>query len=424
MATDTVQYPTEDPDVKPWLDDKFAPMDTRTGGSDFLTGLVEDTATDEDKAAIAAAQAKLDAAQAHPFAPEPEAVLQPEVITNTPASTPVTAPQPVVTAPTAKEPEVYEYDDGSVVVIEDTPTGKKATLSIGEGSGAEVFYGKDESELLRQVLTAKLNATKQIRQQNKQLKLKVATQSAAPTPARARTRVRELTADEKFEIKNQLTSDPDAALTALIEKKTGMKLEDIVENARLGAQASQELYIDTEARAFVESHPEYLSTDTNYRMIIGYLAKAKLGVELTDANANQVMLELPKRGFFNRQTLAEAFDVLAQDGLLELQAVEEEVEPTPAPVPAAQPAPAPVAPVTAQPATPAPTPAPTGIPGAPRPRAASIGFGVRTSEASGAPTSEPSAAPTVEELESMSDKDINELMASVIRFKTRQSARR
>jgi hypothetical protein len=412
MSTQTTQVPTVDPDVTPWLDDKFAPIDTRTGGEEFVTNLVNDFGTNEQKTAIEQARAALEAASQPPIPPVETAPI-----------TPATETQ--VAEPTAVEPEVYEYDDGSVVVVETLPTGKKATLSLGEGSGKEVFYGKDEGELLRQVLTAKLNASKKIRQQNKQLKLQIAKPATTQAAPAARKKHQELTADETFEIKNKFADDPNAALNALIEKRTGMTLEQIVENACLGAKASVDLHMDTEARAFVESHPDYLSTNNNYRMMIGYLAKAKLGIELTDENINQVMLLLPQKGFFNRYTLAEAYNELAQDGLLELQVVEEEVEPVEPEAP-----PAPAAPVKvqaqppAQPVAPAPASPPVGIPGqVVRPRAASIGLGVQPSQASGTPTPETSAAPSVEELENMSDKEINDLMASVIRFKA-QSARR
>ena len=267
-------------------------------------------------------------------------------------------------------------------------------------------------------MVAQLNATKKIRQQNRELKTRVVSQAPAPAP---KPQVRELTTDEKFAIKNLMADDPEAALLKLIELKTGQSLNDLAESANEGKRASVQLYCDTEARAFLEDHPRYIAHNENYMMLIGYLAKSKLGIELTPNNWAQVMYLLPERGFFSRQTLDEAYQVLTQDGLLELAPEEEEVppEPAPAPVPTAPVQPAPATP--AAPAIPASTPA--GIPQGARPRATSIAFGVQPSATVPGETTG-DKVPSADELDALPTSEINDLFAAVRRAKADQLRRK
>ena len=400
--TPTVRVPpvapgtTGDPDVDPWLNPGFTPLDTRGEALGMADKLVEG-ATEEERKAIEAAEAELN---------------QPPVPVE-PAAAPAVEPPPVET----EGPEVYEYEDGSKVVIEAVPTGLKATLSIGMG-GDQVFYGQDREGLLQQLLAAQLNATRKIRDQNKQLKTKVVAQPVATAPA---PKVRELTADDKFAIKNLMADDPSAALEELIKRKTGRSLEELASTAEEGRRASIALYCDTEARAFLEDHPRYLSHNENYMMLIGYLAKSKLGVELTNSNVNEVMEQLPARGFFTRQSLDEAYQALTSDGLLELEPEEPELPPEVPPAPAApvaaQPAPTPAAPA-------APASVPAGIPqGTPRPRVPSIAFGVQTPASS--PETEPGTkGPSADELDALPTDEINKLFAAVRQQKAAQLRRK
>jgi len=218
-----------------------------------------------------------------------------------------------------------------------------------------------------------------------------------------------------------MADDPEAALLKLIELKTGQSLNDLAESANEGKRASVQLYCDTEARAFLEDHPRYIAHNENYMMLIGYLAKSKLGIELTPNNWAQVMYLLPERGFFSRQTLDEAYQVLTQDGLLELAPEEEEVppEPAPAPVPTAPVQPAPATP--AAPAIPASTPA--GIPQGARPRATSIAFGVQPSATVPGETTG-DKVPSADELDALPTSEINDLFAAVRRAKADQLRRK
>jgi len=370
-----------DPDFDPWLDDKFAQIDLRKEPGDFAHQLT-DIANSGD-----------------PDVP----VLVDETIA---------PPEPVVQEDTisTNEPETYTYEDGSSIVIEEIPTGLKATLSIGGGSGNEVFYGKDQNELLRQVLAAKLNASKKIRQQNKQLKLTAPPKVEGPVKMAVEPEPHELSVDEKFEIKTKLADDPDLAIQEWFQKKTGMSVEELTALAQEGRAASDAVVMDTEARAFKEEHPTYAATGANYRILIGYLAKDKLNIELSPGNEDEVLNTLVRNDFFTRTTLAEAFDALTQDGLLELLPEEPEPEEE---EPAATPAPAPPKPAKT-------AAAPAGIPRQPRPKAAKVSLGISPSSVSGIPPdATPGKAPSVEELDSLDTDDINKLMAGVRQLRAR-----
>ena len=377
-----------DPDFDPWLDDSFAQIDLRKGPGDFAQQLTK-IANSGD----------------------PDVPVLVDEVEAPPAPAAVPEPVPVVSELTGDEPEVYTYEDGSSITVDKIPTGLRATLSIGGGSGNEVFYGKDENELLRQVLSAKLNASKKIRQQNKQLKLTVPARAPEPVRITEEPVTHELSVDEKFEIKTKLADDPDLAFQDWFQKKTGMSVEALASLAQEGRAASDAVTMDTEARAFKEAHPTYAATGANFQLLMGYLAKDKLNVELKPGNEDEVMNTLVRNDLFTRQALAEAFDTLSQDGLLELLPVEEdkpeEEDNTATPVPAP---PKPV--VSAAP--------PSGLPGKRSPRAANVSLGIRPSTVSGvAPDANFDKAPSVDELENMSTDDIGNLLAGVRRLKAR-----
>jgi hypothetical protein len=371
---------TPDPDFDPWLDPQFAQIDLRKGPGDMATKLTEIANSGDPDVPVLVDEVE------NPPAPDPEPVA-------------------------GEQPEVYEYPDGSSVTIENIPTGVKATVSVGEGGGDQVYYGKDRNELLNQVLSAQLNATKKIRQQNKQLKLTATPRAAGPISLEVEPQPHELTVDEKFEIKTKLADDPDLAIQDWFQKKTGMSVEELTALAQEGRAASDAVVMDTEARAFKEETPRYACTSANFRILIGYLAKEKLNVELTQGNEDEVLRTLVRNEFFSRTTLAEAYEALVQDGLLEL--LPEETEPPADGEPPATPPPPPPKPVT-------PTVPPAGIPRRAGPRAAKVTLGIKPSSTSGLPPdADADRAPSVEELDNLSTEDVGKLLAGVRQLRAR-----
>jgi hypothetical protein len=372
----------------PFLDEDFAPLDMRGDGGNLVDQL--NAMVDEDN-------------------PPPPADPAPPA--------PVAEPP----APPAKDddnqPRVYEYEDGASVTIEKGSRGWKATLDSNTGAPAEIFYGGTKEELLTNLAAGKMNATRKIRQLNKQMKLEnVSTPApAAPAPIIAEGRV--LTADEIFQIKAELTTNPDSALSKWFLARTGMSLEDLVRLAKVGKSASDELSAEAVSKAFLGSHEDYIPYENNFKAIVMWLAKYKLQQALNGRDPSEMVEVLFNAGKWTVENLDAAYEDLKADGLLDLK-----VEPPPAdpvePVPA-EPAPPKAAEPVPPPAEP-PTPA-TGriVREIRRPRA---GLGIRQSATTAGPSPDPVKPPSAEELDALSDDAIEQLLRGV--RQTRMGTRR
>lgn len=391
MATTPVT-PTASSD--PWLDpnDQFAPLDTRPGGTDLMEALGE-------------------IAGEHP-----ELVEEPTLAPAPAAPVETTAPP----APAAEpEANVVELEDGSTVEIEKTTRGWKATLTSAEGGQPEVFYGRTQQELLGNVAAGKLKATQKIRALNREIKLggrETAAPAAPPAPATPAQST--LTADQLFEIKTQLQSNPDLALEKWFQLRTGLSVQQLVQMAQEGKAAKDDLDVEGVSRAFLNQHPEYLVSEKNYKALIAWLAKNKLGRVLTKTNGDEIMTLLCRGGQYTVENLSEAYEDLLESGLLETgPAAEEETPETPAEEPPSAPAPVPAARRAPAPAAPADERIVRTVR---RPRA---GLGVHARETTASPAPENPQPPSVDDLDNLSDEQIAELMAGVRRTKA-QSGRR
>lgn len=312
--------------------------------------------------------------------------------------------------PAVHEPEVIQYDDGSALTITKNSRGWEAVLDSGSGN-PEVFRGKTKDEMWTNIAAAKMHATRHIRDLNKKIKLTVRNEAPAqpqqPQVGPQQVQNRALTADEVVEIKNQLGVNPDLALDAYFQKKTGLSINQLVALARQGANEAHAsrstLDMEAIAKEFTGSHPEYQSTNENYFALIGWLTKYKLGRTLTKRNTDEMMDLLYESGHFTVDSLDEAYEELVQDGFLELASQEQEEEEEPEP----------------------PAPPPT-----PNPRIARVrvgpraGLGIRTRETTAA-AREPvtNRPPSAEELDNLSDAEIAQLFSGVRRVAS-QSARR
>jgi hypothetical protein len=317
------------------------------------------------------------------------------------------------------EPTVYEYEDGSTIVIEKVPTGLKAVLDAGSGGGKETFYGHDENELLTQVLTAKLHATKKIRELNRELKIG----ASKPTAKQSQQAVSvikspELTADEKFEFKTKFESDPAAALDEYLQRVTGKSIKQIADDAASGRRAAENYNMDAEATAFIEDHPLYVRTNENFLTIVGFLAKKYLNAEVTDSNSEAVMQALNDRGFFTRDLLSNAYDELVSDGLLELLEEDDgttEVDDATTTLAGSEESSTKEKPKSQL---------PRRISRQTRPRATSIAHGLTSKEVISGPSQvESGKVPTVEEIDNMSTQQVNDLMSQITRARIAASRR-
>ena len=336
---------------------------------------------------------------------------------------PAPSPQPVA----AEQPEIIEIDGGTIT-IEKEKNGYKATLEQTEGGGKEVFRGRTRSDLMTEVLAAKLQATNQIRRLNK--KLKVGTPVDAPAPATQavpKFEQRVLSADEVFEIKNALQADPDKAFELWFQKKFGLSAGELVniaqsarEDAKKGREAHTELTIESVSKEFLERNKDtYYPYEENGANIMGWLCKHKLRRAVTKQDDfGSISSELLDKGLYTVENLEEAMEDLRDSGLLTPPPEpEQNQEETPAPAPAPAPARAVTTPRQTQHAEPQ---NPRIVAQKRQPRG---GLGLRPSAAT-SPTPEPDKAPSVDDLENASTEQINELFSAVRRHALQQPNRR
>ena len=318
-----------------------------------------------------------------------------------PAAPPVAPPVEPPPPPDPEEPEVFDIGDGATVTRTKERGQWKAVLDPGTGANPEVFWGKNKDELLTNVLKGKLEATRKIRELNKKAKL---TAPAVPRqiPQAPQASIHDLTPDEIFEIKTLWESNPAAAFDLLIKKRTNLTLEDIVGKADRGDRANTNLTTEAISKAFMERNPDYYVTQKNADALLKWLAKFKLGKNVTEANEDEIFQELWATGNYTVETLEGAFQDLTDDGLL----VKPRLPKTPPPVevpsvpPAPQPAPAPSNPRIVSTET--------------RPRAAT---GITRNDITPvAPPAQP-AAPTDEDLNNMSDEEVRNQLAAIRRLR-------
>jgi hypothetical protein len=315
--------------------------------------------------------------------------LDPEIVA-TPAA-PVDPPVEPVAGPDPAEPETFDLGDGATVTRSREKGQWKAVLDPGTGANPEVFWGKNKDELLTNVLTAKLNATKKIRELNTKIKLAPPTPKPAVVKQPTLATNRQLTADEIFEIKTQLESDPGLAFDNLFQKKYGLSLQQLVEKAEKGSVAEARGEIDAVGFQFASTHRDsYYPCDENVERIVKWIAKFKHGQNVS--KGAQGMFDLYYADLWTLENIEEAFEDLREDGLL-----------VSAPKAASQPPP-PVVVQQQEPALPAPRPEnPRIVATETRPRAA---LGIRASDVTPvAPPAQPTA-PSAEDFESWSDEQV------------------
>lgn len=367
------------PVLDPWLLNPDGTEDPFAGTVSFSMGLKDEVDPDA------------------PITPD----LQPEVITN-PATPP--EPQPVVppVEPEPDQPETFELEDGTKLVLEKEKGQWKGSI-VGLAGNPQVYWGKNKNELIINTLKAQANATKKIREQN--LKLKFG-EGTTPKPAAAPVvpQVKQLTAEEVFEIKTQLGSDPDLALESWFQKKTGLNVNQLVQLAQQGAQAGLELQAESVSKEFVARNPDYYSDPElkNFASLVKWIAKFKMGKIANDQNAQQIFNEMIAAGYYTVDNLEEAFADLSADGFM----VRAPKAPQPPPPVVVAPEPAPT--------TPAPRPDSRIVNVETRPRAA---LGLRPSDVTPAAPPDAPTAPSVEDFEAMSDSEVASAIAAVRRHK-------
>lgn len=325
--------------------------------------------------------------------------LEPEV--------PVVVP-PVVKTPPA--PEVIELDGGMSVKIEQDSVAEdgstvpwKATLEANTGARPEVFSAKTQKDLMKQVFVAKVNATKKINQQEKQLKLsrpETPVQPVQPTVTGGKV----LTADDEFQFNADFKANPAKAIEKWYQTRLGQAPEEtarISKAAQETTAASLQILSVQESKQFLSDNSNYLRTDSNFTELLKYLVKyqpvddySRQLVRIPEKQ-NELVLHLTRLGVFNSDNLSEAFNELSEAGLLEL---------APEPKPVARATEVVEEPVAEPPAT-------QRI--ANVRRVSRVANGLTQRETVQGPPAVSPTAPSVEELENATDDEIAKLLQGV-----------
>lgn len=364
------------------------------------------------------------------FSSNPGDLRDPDVITDTdPVLDPhenldpeiVTEPEPEPVVPVVvvepESPEFFDVEGGSVS-LEKERGQWKATLTSDSGGNPQVYWGRSKNDLLGNVLKAQLYATQKIREQNAKLKFNTVpskTQSKTPEVSQSR----KLTADETFEYKTLLESDPVAAQDFLLLKTRGITMDQLVgmtqQAKQQGEYASNQLIAETANKTFLANNPDFFPDKDykNFEMIIKWLAKFKLGKIAKEENVDPIFSELIASGNYTAETLEEAFEDLSTDGFL-IQAPK-----APKQAPLQRETPPPVAVQQHEPA-PAPRPDSRIVNTVVRPRAAT---GLRTADVTPVSAPDTPKAPSAEDLDNMTEEGHQALWQAIRRerLKSRRS---
>lgn len=186
--------------------------------------------------------------------------------------------------------------------IDDTTDAPSAALfrrviDVGDGAGAEVFEAESLEDLLDKIADAKANATKKIREQQKELNtLKETAQKSAPT--------KEFSEDEEFILSQELLSHPTKAIEKIFKEVTGYSIKDFATvKSRMDA-IDQTQAKDTAVSTFLASHSDFVDNNKNAKV----LGMALQGQPVTSENLHKAYLDLKESG------LLELKDESANDG--------------------------------------------------------------------------------------------------------------
>lgn len=340
---------------------------------------------------------------------DPHDGLQPDVVV-VEGGVPKVAPAPETVAPVAEpdEPETLDLEDGTQLLLQKDKGWWVGSVTGTTGS-TQVYKGATKNKLILEVLKAQANATKKIREQSTKLKFGAAATKPATPPPQPVPNVRELTADEIFEFKTQLDANPNLAFQNWFQKATGLSVQELVNIAQEGRQASLELRAEAVNKEFLSRNPDYYGDPNfeNFAALVKWVAKFKADKIIRKGEETQTFNELVSSGIWTVENIEEAFEDLSSDDLL----VKPPRQPKQAPPQVDTPPP-----VAVQLQEPAPAPRPDSriVSQVTRPRAA---LGISRNDVT--PVAEPTTpkAPSAEDLEDMTDEQIAQLMRSVQRHR-------
>lgn len=178
-------------------------------------------------------------------------------------------------------------------------------IDLGDGSGKQVFEADTAEELIDKLTTAQENATRKIREQQYELRRaqRAKPEKTAPVKPMQIGQPKQFTADELFQIGQELSSNPGAAFDKILQAQTGMTTEQLKTIGSEFANMQQARLITEAETSFLQNHQDvdYLPTPDNARLIQKFLQDEKL--PYTAANLEYAFQELSESGLLDMPEL-------------------------------------------------------------------------------------------------------------------------
>lgn len=176
-------------------------------------------------------------------------------------------------------------------------------IDLGDGSGKQVFKGATAEELIDKLVTAQQNATIKIREQ--QVKLRARPDVSAPdvfAPADPTA----LSADELFQLGQELQSDPAKAFDKILQTQVGLSSAQLRQMA-IDYGNNQQIALAAKAeQEFLAAHPtDFQPSQKNAQRIIDFIKSENL--PYTTKNIEYAFQELSEGGLLDApvQTVVE-----------------------------------------------------------------------------------------------------------------------
>lgn len=145
-----------------------------------------------------------------------------------------------------------------------------ATVDLEDGSPVSRYYGHSHKEVADKLLVAQGNASQRIRELRSE---SLRGQQPDALPATAEFRPRELTADERYNMAQNITDPVHSAevIEQVVEAKLGAPLETLRARLAQGDEEKRAASARAEALAFAEETPDYFACPHNITSMLNYM---------------------------------------------------------------------------------------------------------------------------------------------------------
>lgn len=174
-------------------------------------------------------------------------------------------------------------------------------IDLGDGSGKQVFEADSADALIDKLTIAQENATRKIREQQFELRrsLRAKPEKQVATKSIEIGQPKTLTADELFQLGQELQTDPTSAFNKILQAQTGMDANQLVAIGKEFASLQQARLVNEAETSFLQAHQgvDYLPTPDNARAIQKFLQDEQL--PYTAANLEYAFQELSESGLLD-----------------------------------------------------------------------------------------------------------------------------